>query len=72
MKRCLTCRSHTDSSSNFPLDLHVCHLTLVSQNDMDVSALNLGMIAAYYYIRYTTIELFNESLSKNTKARSLP
>ena len=35
----------------------------------DVSALNLGMIAAYYYIRYTTIELFNSSLNEKTKIK---
>lgn len=29
---------------------------------MDVSPLNLGMIASYYYIQYTTIELFSSSL----------
>jgi hypothetical protein len=34
-----------------------------------VSALNLGMIAAYYYIRYTTIELFNSSLNEKTKIK---
>jgi pre-mRNA-splicing helicase BRR2 len=33
--------------------------------------LNLGMVAAYYYIKYTTIELFNFSLSAKTKMRGL-
>ena len=28
---------------------------------MDTAPLNLGMIAAYYYINYTTIELFSMS-----------
>jgi len=41
------------------------------ENEMDVSALNLGMIAAYYYIRYTTIELFNAALTKGTKMKGL-
>ncbi|XP_063051889.1 U5 small nuclear ribonucleoprotein 200 kDa helicase-like [Engraulis encrasicolus] len=33
--------------------------------------LNLGMIAAYYYINYTTIELFSMSLNAKTKIRGL-
>lgn len=33
--------------------------------------LNLGMIAAYYYITYTTIELFSLSLRQKTKLRAL-
>lgn len=40
-------------------------------NDMDVSALNLGMISAYYYITYSTIELFSMSLNAKTKIRGL-
>ena len=38
---------------------------------MDISPLNLGMIAAYYYINYTTIELFSMSLSNKTKIKGL-
>lgn len=37
----------------------------------ELSALNLGMIAAYYYIRYTTVELFSSSLNKKTKLKGL-
>lgn len=37
---------------------------------MDVSPLNLGMIAAYYYITYTTIELFANSLTAKTKLKA--
>ncbi|KAE9318202.1 U5 small nuclear ribonucleoprotein helicase [Phytophthora fragariae] len=33
--------------------------------------LNLGMIAAYYYIKYTTIELFACSLKADSKVRAL-
>jgi len=33
--------------------------------------LNLGMIEAFYYIKYTTIELFNSSLSESTKMKAL-
>ncbi|XP_076308174.1 U5 small nuclear ribonucleoprotein l(3)72Ab isoform X1 [Tachypleus tridentatus] len=41
------------------------------EDEMDVSPLNLGMIAAYYYINYTTIELFSMSLNAKTKIRGL-
>lgn len=41
------------------------------EDDMDLSALNLGMIASYYYINYTTIELFSMSLNEKTKLRGL-
>jgi pre-mRNA-splicing helicase BRR2 len=36
-----------------------------------LSPLNLGMIAAYYYIKYTTIELFACSLTATTKMKGL-
>ncbi|KAL2643968.1 hypothetical protein R1flu_011555 [Riccia fluitans] len=41
------------------------------EDDMDLSPLNLGMIAAYYYISYTTIELFSSSLTAKTKMKGL-
>ncbi|ESO95607.1 hypothetical protein LOTGIDRAFT_202330 [Lottia gigantea] len=41
------------------------------EDDMDVTPLNLGMIAAYYYINYTTIELFSMSLNNKTKIKGL-
>ncbi|XP_070541263.1 U5 small nuclear ribonucleoprotein 200 kDa helicase-like [Ptychodera flava] len=41
------------------------------EDEMDVSPLNLGMIAAYYYINYTTIELFSMSLNAKTKIKGL-
>ncbi|KAI8807156.1 Sec63 Brl domain-containing protein [Cladochytrium replicatum] len=40
-------------------------------NEVDVSPLNLGMISAYYYINYQTIELFAQSLGPKTKIRGL-
>ena len=62
--------SHVDRPC-FPTVLQV----IAIEDDMDLSALNLGMIAAYYYISYTTIELFAASLTAKTKlkvgARSL-
>lgn len=41
------------------------------EDEMDTLPLNLGMIAAYYYINYATIELFSLSLSYKTKIRGL-
>lgn len=41
------------------------------ENDIELNALNLGMIAAYYYINYATIELFSLSLNAKTKIRAL-
>ena len=41
------------------------------ENEIDVSPLNLGMIGAYYYINYSTIELFSMSLTAKTKIRGL-
>eukprot|EP00898_Chlorokybus_atmophyticus_P007000 jgi/Chlat1/7300/Chrsp58S06941 len=41
------------------------------EDEMDLSPLNLGMIAAYYYITYTTIELFSSSLTAKTKLKGL-
>lgn len=40
-------------------------------DDMDTSPLNLGMIASYYYIHYTSIELLSMSLSSKTKLKGL-
>ncbi|KAL0582950.1 U5 small nuclear ribonucleoprotein 200 kDa helicase [Plecturocebus cupreus] len=41
------------------------------EDEMDMVPLNLGMIAAYYYINYTTIELFSMSLNAKTKTNLL-
>merc|ERR1712196_3113 len=41
------------------------------KEDYELSALNLGMIAGYYYIQYTTIELFASSVTAKTKLRGL-
>ena len=34
------------------------------EDDMDTAPLNLGMIAAYYYINYTTIGKAGEGIQK--------
>jgi pre-mRNA-splicing helicase BRR2 len=41
------------------------------EEDIDVSPINLGMIAAYYYINYRTIELFSKTLTAKTKIKGL-
>nr|CDS32519.1 expressed protein [Hymenolepis microstoma] len=41
------------------------------EDEMDLSPLNLGMIAAYYYIYHSTIELFSLSLTNKMKIRGL-
>ncbi|KAI9105295.1 Sec63 Brl domain-containing protein [Phlyctochytrium arcticum] len=43
----------------------------ITVEDDEVSPLNLGMIAAYYYINYVTIEVFSMSLNAKTKIRGL-
>ena len=43
----------------------------LASEEAEVSPLNLGMIASYYYIQYTTIELFSSSLQANTKLKGL-
>ncbi|KAI1727001.1 sec63 brl domain-containing protein [Ditylenchus destructor] len=44
---------------------------IMIKDEIDISPLNLGMIAAYYYISYTTIELFSLSLKAKTKLKTL-
>jgi len=41
------------------------------EDEMDVSALNLGMIAAYYNISYVTVEVYTLSLKETTKLKGL-
>ncbi|CAH2036677.1 unnamed protein product [Thlaspi arvense] len=41
------------------------------EDEMELSSLNLGMIASYYYISYTTIERFSSLLSSKTKMKGL-
>lgn len=43
----------------------------IMAEDDDVSPLNLGMIAAFYYISYLTLETFAMSLGEKTKLRGL-
>lgn len=41
------------------------------EDEMDVSALNSGMIASFYNISYVTVDIFNLSLKEKTKMRGL-
>ncbi|KVH95384.1 AAA+ ATPase domain-containing protein, partial [Cynara cardunculus var. scolymus] len=41
------------------------------EEDFDLTPVNLGMIASYYYISYTTIERFSSSLTGKTKLKGL-
>lgn len=43
----------------------------ITIEDQDLYTLNAGMIAAYYNLKYTTIELFNLSLVENIKMKGL-
>lgn len=44
---------------------------LAVEEEIDLSSLNLGMIASYYYIEYTTMELFASSLTSKTKIKGI-
>ncbi|XP_070003748.1 DExH-box ATP-dependent RNA helicase DExH12-like [Nicotiana sylvestris] len=41
------------------------------EDDFLLSPMNLGRIASYYYISYTTIERFNSSLTSKTKLKGM-
>ncbi len=43
----------------------------IALDEDELSALNLGMIAAYYYIKYTTVELFSSGLKSKIKLNGL-
>ncbi|CAD7928197.1 unnamed protein product [Amoebophrya sp. A120] len=41
------------------------------ENDVDLSAANLGLVASYYALRYTTIEVFSRSVGEATKRKGI-
>ncbi|KAF0902989.1 hypothetical protein E2562_022619 [Oryza meyeriana var. granulata] len=43
----------------------------LQEEDMYLKPLNLGLIASYYYISYTTIERFSSMLTQKTKMKGL-
>jgi pre-mRNA-splicing helicase BRR2 len=40
-------------------------------NEDEVQPVNLGIIASYYYVKYTTIDVFNYLLNKNIKLKGI-
>ena len=44
-------------------------VTCATSLQIELSPLNLGMISSYYYIKYTTIELFAASVAAKTKVK---
>ena len=53
------------------LNALVASKCITIEDEMDTSPLNLGMIAAYYYISNVTVEIFSMSLSERTKLKGL-
>ncbi|KAJ7046921.1 putative RNA helicase [Mycena alexandri] len=45
--------------------------SIAIEDEIDVSALNLGMIAAYYNISYVTVEVYTLSLKERTKLKGV-
>eukprot|EP01117_Protostelium_nocturnum_P002099 TRINITY_DN1273_c1_g1_i6.p1 TRINITY_DN1273_c1_g1~~TRINITY_DN1273_c1_g1_i6.p1 ORF type:complete len:667 (+),score=271.68 TRINITY_DN1273_c1_g1_i6:29-2029(+) len=43
----------------------------IAVDELDVQPLNLGMIASFYNIRYSTIEIFSSSLKSKTKLKGI-
>ncbi len=41
------------------------------EDESEVSPLNLGMIAAFYYLKHTTVDTFNRSLTAKVKLKGL-
>lgn len=52
-------------------ELESSRCVAIEEDEVSLSPLNLGIISSYYYIKYTTIELFNDSLTRNTKMLGL-
>ncbi|GAB2288942.1 DExH-box ATP-dependent RNA helicase DExH12 [Dionaea muscipula] len=60
----------SDLVENTLSDLEASKCVIV-EDDVDLSPHNLGLIASYYYISYTTIERFSSSLTAKTKMKGL-
>jgi len=52
-------------------DLDESKCIKLDEDEGDISPLNLGMIAAYYYINYSTIELIASSVTEKTKVKGV-
>ena len=61
--KCITC----GNSYSYAFDLN--HTSI--EEDVDLSSLNFGIIASYYYIKYTTIDIFARLMNPNFKLKQL-
>ena len=52
-------------------DLEQSKIIAIDEDTDELEALNMAMISSYYYISYTTIELFQSSLTAKTKLKGL-
>ncbi|GAM21299.1 hypothetical protein SAMD00019534_044740 [Acytostelium subglobosum LB1] len=52
-------------------DLEQANCVMVKEDQDSLAPLNLGIIASYYYLKYTTIELFASSLKATTKRKGI-
>jgi pre-mRNA-splicing helicase BRR2 len=52
-------------------DLAASQCIAVGADDVALAPLNLGLIAAYYYVGYATLEIFASSLTAKTKLRGV-
>jgi pre-mRNA-splicing helicase BRR2 len=52
-------------------DLAASQCIAVEEDEMTLTPLNLGLIASYYYVGYTTLEVFASSLTAKTKMRGV-
>ena len=52
-------------------ELEASKCVSVDENEVDLAPLNLGMISSYYYIKYSTIDLFAKSLNGAFKLRQI-
>uniref|UniRef100_A0A0N4ZWS8 U5 small nuclear ribonucleoprotein 200 kDa helicase n=1 Tax=Parastrongyloides trichosuri TaxID=131310 RepID=A0A0N4ZWS8_PARTI len=70
-----TSNSHiSDSLSDLvenTLDMLVNAKCIHIEDDFYITPLNLGMIAAYFYVSFTTVQVFNLSIKEKTKIRGL-
>ena len=52
-------------------DLEQSKIIAIDEDTDELEALNMAMISSYYYISYTTIELFQSSLTAKTKLKGM-
>jgi pre-mRNA-splicing helicase BRR2 len=52
-------------------DLQASQCVSIGDDEVSVAPLNLGMIASYYYVAYTSLEIFASSITAKTKMKGL-